>query len=283
MIKWIMAGVFVVLSPFCSAELLFEDKNLVEVFHAQNFEENLVRARGGDARAQYLVGAAYLHGLEEEQIEVDADKGVFWLKKSAKQGAAEAYDDLAISYRDGLGVEKDAEKWQIYLVKAAELGMLDALSEVTALYRDGNPEMSIEKNEEKYVYWLKKEAEAGASISIRNLSRMYRFGDSVEKDIDKAFEWIMRGVEKNDSLSKADAAEFFENGLGTEKDLVKAYMLYDLSTGIGREAKQELAKKMTDDQIKEAIARSWQWQMERGVVHPSSEGYRYRYPLEESD
>ena len=78
------------------------------------------------------------------------------------------------------------------------------------------------------------------------------------------------------TLWNGKLAEFFENGLGTEKDLVKAYMLYDLSTGIGREAKQELAKEMTDEQIKEAIARSWQWQMERGVVHPSSDGYRYR-------
>jgi len=53
-------------------------------------------------------------------------------------------------------------------------------------------------------------------------------------------------------------------------------MLYDLSTGIGREAKQKLAKKMSDEQIKEAIARSWQWRMDHGVVRPSD---GYRYPL----
>ncbi|MFQ3790422.1 hypothetical protein, partial [Halomonas sp. A29] len=69
---------------------------------------------------------------------------------------------------------------------------------------------------------------------------------------------------------------FFEKGLGTEQDLVKAYMMYDLSTGIGREAKHELAKKMPEEQIEEAIALSWQWQLAHGVVRPSSDGYRYQ-------
>ncbi|WP_445000111.1 hypothetical protein [Halomonas mongoliensis] len=53
-------------------------------------------------------------------------------------------------------------------------------------------------------------------------------------------------------------------------------MMYDLSTGIGREAKYKLADKMTEEQIEEAIARSWQWQLKHGVVRPSSDGYRYQ-------
>ena len=276
MFKYLFLLLLLIFMPITSAELLFEGEDVVDIFHAQNFKENLIKAKNGDARAQYLVGAAYLHGLDDAQVQVDPDKGVFWLKKAGEQGAAEAYDDLALSYREGLGVEQDADKWQEYLAKAAELGKLEALSEIAALYRDGNPKMGVEKSEKKYIYWLRKEAEAGSVTSTYNLSRRYRLGLGVEKDLKKALEWIMRGVQRNDGMAKAYAAEFFENGLGTEKDLVKAYMLYDLSTGIGREAKQELAKEMTDEQIKEAIALSWQWQMERGVVHPSSDGYRYR-------
>lgn len=156
MIKWLYFWVLLMVVPFASAELLFEGENVVEVFHTQDFNENLIKAQKGDARAQYLVGAAYLHGLDEGEVKVDVDKGLFWLKKAGDQGAAEAYDDLAISYRDGLGVEVNVEKWQKYLAKAAELGMPDALMEITILYRDGNPKMGVDKNKKNMSTGLKR-------------------------------------------------------------------------------------------------------------------------------
>ena len=33
---------------------------------------------------------------------------------------------------------------------------------------------------------------------------------------------------------------------------------------------------MTDEQVEEAIARSWQWQLEHNSYRPSSNGNRYR-------
>nr|WP_281380417.1 tetratricopeptide repeat protein [Marinobacter oulmenensis] len=249
----------------------------------QDFSKNLLRAENGDPRAQYLIARVFLFGNNEIGVDEDQDKGVYWMRKSADQGAAEAQYAMAMLYRNGVGLEKDAKKWEKYMTLAGEQNFSRAMIELSDAYRDGAAEIGVEPNEKKYVYWLRKEAEAGVPISIRNLAWRYREGLEVEKDIDKAFEWIMKGVQADDGAAQAYAAEFFENGLGTEKDLVKAYMLYDLSTGIGREAKQKLAKKMTDDQIREAIARSWQWQLEHGVVRPSSDGYQYRYPLEESD
>ncbi|PPK49086.1 tetratricopeptide repeat protein [Marinobacter persicus] len=249
MIRWFLGVSLLVLCPLLSAELAFKGEKVVEIFYEQDFEANLAKAKSGDMKAQYLVGAAYLYGLEDEDVEVDEKMGRFWLQKSADQGAAEAYSELARIYRYGIGVERDASKWEKYLIEAAERGMLSRQTDLMKLYRDGSPEMGVEKNEQKYIYWLKKEAEAGAPISIYNLAWSYREGRGIEQDIDKAFEWIMKGVQKDDGSAQAYAAEFFEEGLGTEKDLVKAYMLYDLSTGIGREAKSELAKKMNDDQI----------------------------------
>jgi len=285
MIKQFLVAAFCLLifSPFIKAELAFEGESVVDIFHKQDFDVSLTNAKSGDMRAQYLVGAAYLYGLEGEGVKIDEKKGLFWLRKAANQGAAEAYSELARIYHYGIGVEKSASRWERYLTEAAERGMKSRQLDIMKLYRDGNPSMGIERNEQKYIYWLKKEAEDGVPISMRNLSRKYRQGHGMEQDIDKAFEWIMKAVRQDDAIAQAYAAEFYEQGLGTEKDLVKAYMLYDLSTGIGREAKNKLAKKMTEEQIREAIAQSWQWQMEHGVVRPSSDGYRYRYSLEESD
>ncbi|MDR5893990.1 tetratricopeptide repeat protein [Halomonas mongoliensis] len=276
MIKGVLVAVLLVLSPFAQAERVFEGERVVEIFQSQDFDANLIKAKEGDVRAQYLVGAAYLYGLEAQEVEVDHEQGRYWLEKAADQGAAEAYSELARIYRSGMGVEKDASKYEEYLAEAGERGMRSRKLELLDLYRDGDPELNIEPDEDKYIYWLQVTAEDGLTISMENLAVRYRQGRGVERDLEKAFEWIIRAVEQDDSLAQAYAGEFFEEGLGTEQDFVKAYMMYDLSTGIGREAKYELADKMTEEQIEEAIARSWQWQMKHGVVRPSSDGYRYQ-------
>lgn len=277
MIRLTLIAILLVLSPLAQAGLIFdESEKVVEIFQGQDFDANLAKAEEGDVRAQYLVGAAYLYGLEAQEVEVDHEKGLHWLKVAARQGAAEAFDELAIAYSDGLGVEKNASKYEKYLAEAGERGIRSAKLDLLDLYQDGNPELNIEPDEDKYIYWLQVTAEDGLTISMENLAVRYRQGRGVERDLEKAFEWIIRAVEQDDSLAQAYAGEFFEEGLGTEQNFVKAYMMYDLSTGIGREAKYELADKMTEEQIEEAIARSWQWQMKHGVVRPSSDGYRYQ-------
>ncbi|WP_444985494.1 tetratricopeptide repeat protein [Halomonas mongoliensis] len=277
MARWVFACVVFFIFPLAQAGLVFdESEKVVEIFHSQDFDANLVKAEGGDVRAQYLVGTAYLYGLEEQEIEVDHEKGLHWLKVAAKQGAAEAYDELAIAYRDGIGVKKDASKYEAYLAESAERGMSAARLDIMDLYREGDPELGIEPDEEKYLYWLEKTAEDGVPISMRNMARRYRQGRGFEVNYEKAFEWIIRAVEQDDSLAQAYAGEFFEQGLGTEQDLVTAYMMYDLAGWADNEERDEVAKKMTEEQIGEAIARSWQWQLERNSYRPSSNGYRYQ-------
>ncbi|WP_302140199.1 tetratricopeptide repeat protein [Halomonas alkalicola] len=277
MARWVFACVVFFIFPLAQAGLVFdESEKVVEIFHGQDFDANLVKAEGGDVRAQYLVGTAYLYGLEEQEIEVDHEKGLHWLKVAAKQGAAEAYDELAIAYRDGIGVKKDASKYEAYLAESAERGMSAARLDIMDLYREGDPELGIEPDEEKYLYWLEKTAEDGVPISMRNMARRYRQGRGFEVNYEKAFEWIIRAVEQDDSLAQAYAGEFFEQGLGTEQDLVTAYMMYDLAGWADNEERDEVAKKMTEEQIGEAIARSWQWQLERNSYRPSSNGYRYQ-------
>ncbi|MDR5894342.1 tetratricopeptide repeat protein [Halomonas mongoliensis] len=276
MIKGVLVAVLLVLSPLAQAEILFQDEDVWDAFVGQDFDANLVKAEEGDARAQYLIGRAYLFGLEEQGVNVDQEKGLCWMKAAADQGAAEAYYALGVLYRRGIGVDKDAGKWEEYMIEAGEQWLRPAMTGLLDTYRDGDPQVGIDQDEEKYLYWLEKTAEDGLPISMRNMARRYREGRGFEVDYEKAFEWIIRAVEQDDSLAQAYAGEFFEQGLGTEQDFVKAYMMYDLSTGIGREAKYELADKMTEEQIEEAIARSWQWQLKHGVVRPSSGGYRYQ-------
>ncbi|MDR5894408.1 tetratricopeptide repeat protein [Halomonas mongoliensis] len=277
MIRLTLIAILLVLSPLAQAGLIFdESEKVVEIFQGQDFDVNLAKAEEGDVRAQYLVGAAYLYGLEEQEVEVDHEQGRYWLEKAAAQGAAEAYSELARIYRNGLGVEKDASKYEQYLAEAGERGLPSARLDIMNLYRYGDPEIGVEKDEEKYLYWLENNAEAGYPSSIRNLAITYRQGLGVEVDLEKAFEWIMRAVGTGDPISYRRAAEYFENGWGTEQDLVKAYMLYDQASPAANADKARVAEQMTEEQVKEAIARSWQLQRENEVVRPASDGYRYQ-------
>ena len=276
MIKVVLIAILLALSPLAQAERVFEGEKVVEVFHSQDFEANLANAEEGDVRAQYLVGAAYLYGLEEQEVEVDHEKARYWLEEAAAQGAAEAYSELARIYRNGLGVEKDASKYEQYLAEAGERGLPSARLDIMNLYRYGDPEMGVEKDEEKYLYWLENNAEAGYPSSMITLSLRYREGRGFEVNLEKAFGWIMQAVELDDLTAQRMSGEYFEKGMVVDGNLVKAYMLYDLAGTSGIEKRERVAKQMTDEQVEEAIARSWQWQLEHNSYRPSSNGYRYQ-------
>ncbi|MDR5894411.1 tetratricopeptide repeat protein [Halomonas mongoliensis] len=276
MIKVAIVAILLVLSPLAQAEILFQDEDVWDAFVGQDFDANLVKAEEGDARAQYLIGRAYLFGLEEQGVSVDQEKGLCWMKAAADQGAAEAYYALGVLYRRGIGVDKDAGKWEEYMTEAGEQWLRPAMTDLLDTYRDGDPQIGIDQDEEKYLYWLEKTAEDGLAISMRNMARRYRQGRGFEVDLEKAFGWIMQAVELDDLSAQEMAGEYYEKGMVVEQDLVKAYMMYDLSGTVPSTRRDELAERMTDEQIKEAIARSWQWQLEHGKIRPASNGYRYQ-------
>ncbi|WP_445003723.1 tetratricopeptide repeat protein [Halomonas mongoliensis] len=276
MIRFILLAVLLALPPVTQSQVVFQDEDSVGAFSNQDVVKNLIKAEEGDVRAQVLVGAAYLYGLEEKGVEADHEKGLYWLKEAANQGAAEAHYELGRMYCHGMGVDKDPVKCEEHLNQAAERGLSSATTDLMDIYQSGDAGLGIEADEEKYLYWLETTAEDGVPISMRNMARRYRQGRGFEVDFDKAFEWIMRAVELDAPFSHREAARYFENGWGTEQDLVKAYMLYDLGGTAGIEPREAVAEQMTEAQIEEAIARSWQWQLERSSFVPSSKGYRYQ-------
>jgi len=72
-----------------------------------------VRAKAGDANAQYALGLAYLN--REDVIQNYANKESFvWLRKAANQGHWAAQHALGMSYFSGKGVEvnkEEAQRW----------------------------------------------------------------------------------------------------------------------------------------------------------------------------
>mgnify|MGYP000780766156 FL=1 len=75
-------------------------------------------ASAGDARAQYIVGLAYLEG---SGVPVDEGKAFNWLRLAAGQDHVNAMLMLSVCYSTGKGTPQDADMAEVWKKKALQL------------------------------------------------------------------------------------------------------------------------------------------------------------------
>ncbi len=98
------------------------------------FEEVLLSALDGNAKAQRKLGYFYLYGQGVTQSSIEAVK---WYRKAAEQGLVKAQFELGNIYHEGIGIRQNyagAVKWYR---KAAEQGFANAQSNLGLMYHDG--------------------------------------------------------------------------------------------------------------------------------------------------
>lgn len=78
----------------------------------------IVQAEHGDIEAQFTIGEYYYQSTNDEESSEDYEyackEAAKWFLLAAKQGHDFSMYEIAICYRDGIGVEKneiEAEKW----------------------------------------------------------------------------------------------------------------------------------------------------------------------------
>lgn len=123
----------------------------------------------GNKDSQYFVGKTYLEGSEvyfadspgklDTLIHVNKDQAVYWLRKAAEQGVANAENELGSCYSLGEGVGED----------------------------DGQA-----------LYWFRKAADQGHSLAQTNVGVYYKEGYGVEKDGNNALYWFEKAIKNND-------------------------------------------------------------------------------------
>ncbi|MGE4490385.1 MAG: tetratricopeptide repeat protein, partial [Kiritimatiellales bacterium] len=90
---------------------------------------------------------------EGRGIEKNAAQAVYWFRKSAESGNADAQLDLGFCCEKGRGVRKDMQKAVEWYEKSAAQGNLMALNNLGLCYQDGK---GVEKNYEKAVELYRK-------------------------------------------------------------------------------------------------------------------------------
>ena len=143
----------------------------------------------------------------------------------AKSGHADAQHLLGLMYYMGRGVARDYKQAMLWHRKAAEQGKSDAQYVVGAMYYTGN---AVEANPRHAVAWFRRAAEKGHAEAQHALALMYRY-----------------------------------HAAGLPADKVLAYMLWSLAASGGNanalEQRAAIAKRMTAEQIEEALAMSRAW------------------------
>ena len=118
-------------------------------------------ANAGDEVDQYNLGLCYFRGYG---VTKDNTQAVYWFRKAAEQGVAEAQYNLGICYENGYGVTKDYTQ---------------------------------------AVYWWRKAAEQGKANAQYNLGECYANGSGVEMDKNMALYWYERAMKNEDGSLKS--------------------------------------------------------------------------------
>jgi len=144
-------------------------------------------------------------GLVQESIGLSSSEDVF---SKAKQGQADAQNNLGLMYFHGKGVPKVYEQAYAWFTKAAEQGHADAQFNLGFMYFTGE---GVPKDYEQAYAWFTKAAEKGHTYAQFNLGFMYYTGEGVPKDYIQAYAWwsIAASWEQQSSYIKMHLDKLF--------------------------------------------------------------------------
>ncbi|HAK56729.1 MAG TPA: hypothetical protein DCP38_14775 [Acidobacteria bacterium] len=154
------------------------------------------------------------------------------------------------------------------LTARAEQGDPAAQNELGSRYYAGR---GVEKDEVEALRWVRLSAEQGYGPAQYNLGLMYFRNRGVEgasENDEAAARWYRLAADQGYPPAQAGLAYMYEYGAGIEKDEVAAYMWLELAVAgttadfskrLFSAKRDELAERLTADQIAEAERRAAEW------------------------
>ncbi len=177
----------------------------------------LARAEAGDAAAQYQVASFY-----EESDPKNTQRILFWTRKAAEQGNAEAQTRLGECYRVGFGVEQDDAKAFFWTRKAALQGLAEAQYLLGRDYRYGD---GIRRDAGQAKLWIRKAADQGYMQAEGTLGDAYADGDyslGVHVDYAQEEEWYQRAATHGDFRAASSLGDLYYEGRGVSQNYGRA-------------------------------------------------------------
>ena len=217
--------------------------------YRQAFHRIKKSAKQGNAEAQFLLGEMYSLG---QGVSKDDKQAFYWIKKSAKQGNAEAQFLLWEMYSLGQGVSKDDKQAFYWTKKSAKQGNAEAQLALGLMYLDGS---GVSRDNKQAFYWIRKSAKQGNTYAQATVGGMYSSGQGVSKDNKQAFYWMKKAAETgNVTFQSALGSMYYYNGEAVPKNLIYAYLWLNLAVSNGDEDAARLRNQISTEMSSEQIA-----------------------------
>lgn len=165
--------------------------------------------------AQLILGYLYYGG----DLNTSSEKAEYWLKRSAKNGNADAMYYLATTnFKEGTtSTELDRKDSFALLLTAAKKGSAEAQRNLAILYAHGE---IVPEDFKKTMYWDEQAANQGLVESQNDLATMLLYGENGASDIPKAIFWYEKATKKDRNVPYAQwAAEALVRIYSGEPDI----------------------------------------------------------------
>ena len=120
--------------------VLYKGSNLGEPNSEYYLGWLYLASKSGSPKSQFQLGAIYYNAAINNLVSLNDELAEFWFLKSAEQGYADAYNDLAILYSDPTSAQSlrktDQEVFEIFN-KSASLGSVVAMVNTADYYLEG--------------------------------------------------------------------------------------------------------------------------------------------------
>ena len=148
-------------------------------------------AEQGDARAAYVLGHRYLHGVNGE--EKNSQQALNWFQKAGERGEAGGFHMLGVIYdRDSEVVKQDLTKSTQFYRKAAELGFSGSQNNLSWAYYKGH---GVKRNVPEAIYWATRAAEQGEPFAYSTLSELRFEGNGFPTDDVETLKWTILALQ----------------------------------------------------------------------------------------
>jgi hypothetical protein len=147
-----------------------------------------------------IIAVSFDGSSTNKELQMKAPAEIAELIKNAEQGNAEAQNNLATIYYEGIGLPQDRAKAKEWYQKAANQGYAKAQHRLGWMYQTGEG-MFID--EAKAVEWYRRAAEQGDADAQVKLGWMYYYGKGVPIDRVKAEEWYWKASEQGNGTARS--------------------------------------------------------------------------------
>ena len=181
------------------------------------------------------------------------DEAMEYFLEAAMKGSANAFNAVAIYYKEGHGYEKNPQKAVQWFRYAAEMGYASAQRNLGDCYMKG---YGVQENAEEALRWYLRACEEENAKAQYAVGKCYtekydKLNISKKEAQEKAFEYYEKAADQGLDIAQVALAECYTNGIGCKKDTDKAVELYKKAAAQGNKDAQTIINVMTNPKIQE--------------------------------